>query len=126
MTLVWTLEREETVQLDRDRVRDLFQQLGDVAAEDVIGRAVGELATRLSRCERLWRQGDLERLRKCARSLIGISDQIGMSKLARVAGDVAGAAECGDDAALGATLYRLIRIGDKSLATVWNLHGLSL
>lgn len=126
VALVFILMRDETVQLDQDRLRDLYLQLGESGAEDVISRAVEELAVRISRCERLWRQGDRAGLRKCARSLIAISDQIGMCKLARVAGDVTGAADRGDNAALGATLSRLTRIGEKSLMAVWNLQGLSV
>lgn len=126
VTLVSVPARDESVQLDPDRVRDLYRQRDDAAAQEVICRAVGEVATRLARCEQLWRRGDRDRLSKCARSLIAISDQLGMGKLAHVAGVVANAADCGDDATLAATLFRLIRVGDKSLAAVWSLQGLSL
>ena len=65
-------------------------------------------------------------LRKSARSLVAISDQVGMTTLARVARDVTAAIDCGDDAALSATLFRLIRIGERSLTAVWDLQDLSL
>ena len=124
--MVFTLVQNETVRLDSDRLGQLYRQLGEVSAEDVVCRAIEELAVRLSHCERLWRQRDHEQLRKSARSLIAISDQIGMSTLARVARDVTCAVDAGDTVALGATLFRLLRIGERSLTAVWDLRDLSL
>lgn len=116
----------ETVRLDHDRVEALYRQLGEVGAENVICRAIEELAVRLAHCERLWRTGSPEELRKSARSLIAIADQIGMTALARVAGDVTNAIDAGDPVALGATLCRLVRIGERSLTAVWDLQDLSV
>jgi hypothetical protein len=62
----------------------------------------------------------------CARSLIAIAEQIGMSDLARVAGDVTATCDSEDGVAQAATLFRMIRMGDRSLTAVWNLRDLSL
>lgn len=126
VAVVFTLVQNETVRLDSDRLGQLYRQLGEVSAEDVVCRAIEELAVRLSHCERLWRQRDQEQLRKSARSLIAISDQIGMNTLARVADDVTCAVDAGDAVALGATLFRLLRIGERSLTAVWDLQDLSV
>lgn len=128
MKVDWTtnLIPAESVRLDRDRLNELYLQLGEAGAEDVVCRAIEELAVRLAQCERCWRQRQREDLRKHARSLIAIADQIGMCDLARVAGDVTNACDAGDDVAVAATLYRLIRLGDRSLTAVWNLQDLSL
>ncbi|SFU02622.1 hypothetical protein [Sedimentitalea nanhaiensis] len=126
MTLVATLVQTETVRLNQDQLAALYQQLGHTGAEDVVCRAIEELAVRLSHCERLWREKDNAALRKSARSLIAISEQIGMNTLARVAGDVTGAVDAGDSAAVAATLFRLIRIGERSLTAVWDLQDLSV
>jgi len=112
--------------LDPDKLGGLYQQLGEAGAEDVVCRAIEELAVRLSHCERLWRRQDLNGLRKSARSLVAISEQIGMTTLARVAGDVTGAVDADDRAVVGATLFRLLRIGEKSLTAVWDLQDLSV
>lgn len=104
----------------------LYTQLGEIAAEDVVCRAIEELAVRLSHCERQWRASDLAALRKGARSLIAIAEQIGMTTLARVAGDVTASVDARDDAAIGATLCRLVRIGERSLTAVWDLQDLSV
>lgn len=123
---IFTLVQSENIRLDPDRLGGLFRQLGEAAAEDVVCRAIEELAVRLAHCERLWRQQDHYGLRKTTRSLIAISDQIGMTALARVAGDVTDVIDNGDTAAMGATLFRLLRIGERSLTAVWDLQDLSV
>ncbi|NVO55997.1 hypothetical protein HW561_09365 [Rhodobacteraceae bacterium B1Z28] len=121
-----TLEHKESVRLDSDRLNGLYRQLGNKNALDVLCRTVEELAVRLSNCQRYWRQRDWDDLRKCARSLVAISEQIGMTVLARVAGDVALAVDAGDAVATGATLGRLIRVGERSLTAVWDQQDLSV
>ncbi|MCE8007636.1 hypothetical protein [Aestuariivita sp.] len=123
---VTTLAQTEGVRLDQDRLGALYRQLGEANAEDVICRAVEELAVRLAHCERLWRDGDWDNLRKCVRSLVAISDQVGMAKLSRVAGDVSDAIDTQDGVAAAATLTRLIRVGERSLTAVWDLQDLSI
>lgn len=123
---VLTLDQNETVRLNPDKLGDLYAQLGEVGAEDVLCRAIEELALRLSHCEKAWRTGNQMDLAKCARSLIAIADQIGMTALARVADDVGRVLTAGDHPAIAATLFRLIRIGEQSLTAVWDQRNLSL
>ncbi len=123
---VLELMQVETVRLDQDRVEALYHQLGEAGAENVICRAIEELAVRLAHCERLWRAQSHAELRKSARSLVAIAEQIGMTALARVAGDVTNTIDAQDSAALGATLCRLLRIGERSLTAVWDLQDLSV
>lgn len=123
---ILTLEHKESVRLDPDRLSGLYRQLGDKNALDVLCRTVEELAVRLSNCERFWRQRDWPGLRKCARSLVAISEQVGMIALARVAGDVAHSVDADDAVATGATLGRLIRVGERSLTAVWDQQDLSV
>lgn len=121
-----TLEHKETVRLDSDRLNGLYRQLGEKNALDVLCRTVEELAVRLSNCERFWRQRDWAGLRKCARSIVAIAEQIGMMALACVANDVAQNVDAGDSVAAGATLSRLIRVGEKSLTVIWDQQDLSV
>ncbi len=121
-----TLEHKESVRVDPDRLSGLYRQLGDKNALDVLCRTVEELAVRLSNCERFWRQRDWAGLRKCAKSLVAISEQIGLMALARVAGDVAHSVDAGDVVATGATLGRLIRVGERSLTAIWDQQDLSV
>ncbi|NIZ13118.1 hypothetical protein HCZ87_06900 [Phaeobacter sp. HF9A] len=112
--------------MDPQKLTDLYAQLGESGAEDVVCRAIEELAVRLTHCERLWRQRDVENLRKSARSLIAISEQIGMMAMAQIARDVTTAIDADDFPAVGATLFRLIRVGENSLTAVWEQHDLSI
>jgi len=123
MGVVIALKRAEQVQLDRARLRLLYRKLGEDGADTVIGRASRELSARLTRCNRLWESGDMIGLRKCARSMIAIADQAGMTHFARVACDVTAAADARDLVALSATLARLHRVGQSSLRAVWLVRG---
>lgn len=123
---IFTLNQTESVRLDSERLGALYNQLGDTGAEDVVCRAIEELAVRLSHCERLWRQREWQDLRKSARSLIAISEQIGMSALASVAKEVTITIDNEDQVATAATLFRLIRVGERSLTAVWDLQDLSV
>lgn len=111
------------MRLDPYRLDALFDQLGETGAEDIVCRALEELAARLSHAERCYREGRIEDMRKSSRSLIAIADQVGMSLLARVAGDVTASIDAGDHIALAATFARLLRIGERSLCEIWDVQG---
>ncbi len=119
------LKQSESVRLEADRLASLLRRMTEKDAEDIICRAVEELALRLSNCGRCWDIGDLGELRKCARSMIAIAEQIGMTSLASVAGDTVGCLDRGDMVAAAATQARLARIGESSLSTIWDHRDLS-
>ncbi len=123
---ILTVNLRENVHLDPQKLTELYSQLGETSAEDVVCRAIEELAVRLTHCERLWRQDDFENLRKSARSLIAISEQIGMTAMAGIACDVTSAIDADDSPAVAATLFRLIRVGESSLTAVWEQHDLTV
>lgn len=123
---ITTLVQEETVRLNPDQLGTLYRKLGDASAEDVICRAVEEMAVRLTTCERLWRDADYAALRKSVRSLAAISEQVGMDALAAVARDVIIAIDADDTVATAATLFRLVRVGERSLTAVWDLRDMSI
>lgn len=116
----------ETAALDHDQLGALYSQLGAIGADDVVRRAMEELALRLHHAERLHRQGEIEQLRKGMRTLVAIADQIGMQKLSRVAKDVMASIDQQDEIAIAATLYRLIRLGEASLTALWDLQDFSI
>lgn len=118
---VTLLTQDEPVRLDRDRLGDLYARLGPVGAEDVVCRAMEELAVRLTQLDRAYRVGNTGEMRKGARSLAAIAEQLGMNTLARVGRDVAACIDSGDAVALAAVLARLLRSGERSLTAVWDL-----
>lgn len=126
MNQVLKIRLKESVHVDQDRLGTLYAQLGENGAEDVVCRAMEELALRLSHCSRLYGVENWVELRKCARSLIAIADQIGMHALAKVAGDVITCLDVQDDVAIAATLARLLRIGEQSLTSIWDLQDLTI
>ncbi len=116
----------EAVHVDQDRLGALYSQLGEAGAEDVVCRALEELAMRLSHCEQLFRDGAWADLRKNSRSLIAIAEQVGMSALSQVARDVTLCIDRGDTTAVAATLSRLIRVGERSLMLVWDIQDFTI
>lgn len=126
MQQIAVLVIEEKVRLESDRLAELYVQLGEAGAQDVVCRAMEELAIRLARIDEAYRAYRLAALRKGAKSLIGIAEQVGMQRLADVARDVCLCADDMDPVALGATVSRLQRIGDRSLTAVWDLQDLSV
>ncbi len=120
------LQPRERAELDPDRLEKLYEQLGPDGAEDVVCRALEEVALRLSHTEKCYCTGHWEDMRKSARSLIAIADQIGMGMLARVARDVTTSIDAQDGPSVAATLSRLLRIGDLSLNEIWDLQDKTL
>lgn len=126
MNQVLQIRPSEPVNVDQERLGALYTQLGEAGAEDVVCRAMEELALRMAQCDRLYRENNQKELRKNARSLIAIADQIGMHALSRVAADVTACIDDNDGTALAATLSRLLRIGERSLTAIWDLQDLTI
>ena len=116
----------EQVCVDQERLGALYSQLGEASAEDVVCRALEELALRMSHCDRLYREQSWPDLRKNTRSLIAIADQIGMQKLSQVAGDVTNCIDANDPNGIAATLSRLLRIGERSLTAIWDMQDVNI
>ena len=120
------LRHNEGVRLDPDRLVALYSDLGEAGVEQVVCRAMEELAGRLTEIQRFADDGDIAAMTRSARLLVKVAEQIGMLTFARVAGDVLRATAAGDRAAQSATLARLVRIGDRSLNAVWDLRDMTI
>lgn len=126
MVKVTVLAQNEPVRLDADKLEAIYRQLGDAGAEDIVCRAMEELAVRLAQTERFYREGRRAEMGKSARSIVAIAEQIGMQMLACVAGHTKLCIDDGDEIALAAVLARLIRTGERSLSEIWELQDLSI
>lgn len=126
MKQVTTIVPSEKIRLDSDRLDMLYSKLGDENADDVLCRAMEEMAIRIKQSEGMYRAGAMRELRKTVHSLIAIADQIGMQTLARVAQDVVNCIDSGDWVALGATIARLMRSSDQSLTAIWDLQDITV
>ncbi|WP_298679137.1 hypothetical protein [uncultured Lentibacter sp.] len=126
MKQVTMLAMSEAVELDVDKLDALYEALGDVAAEDVVCRAMEELAVKLAQVDRLYRSHQIEEMYKAVRSMGAIADQIGMVLLAQVSRDVVACVDAADSTALAAVVQRLMRSGEGSLTQIWRAQDLSI
>lgn len=126
MAEVTILAQTEAVRVDEEKLEALYRQLGSISAEDIVCRALEELAVKLAKAERFFRAGRRTEMRKTARMIVAIAEQIGMQLLAKVARDLINCLDAGDWIALAAVLARLIRTGERSLTEIWELQDLSI
>lgn len=119
------LEYEEPVNVDTKRLALLYARLGESGAEVVVGQAMEGLAVDLARIRRQYLTGDFRAVSDSALAIATTARPVGMAKMAEVACAVADCSANQDMASLGATLARLVRIGDQSLSAVWDLQDLS-
>ncbi len=114
------------MRLDHDQLEVLHLQLGAAGADQVVAQAMEEMAVLLSKVERHHREGKLEDVGIGVKSIVTIAQQVGMTSLARVGRDVISLIAGFDSAAYGASVARLVRIGESSLVAVWDLQGMSI
>ncbi len=126
MNTVIDLRHRERVVIDTARLDDLFQEHGQRGAEAFVMDRVEDISERLADIEWQYRQGALGEVAREARIVSKLCVEIGLTSLARVVRDLAVSAEHGDMIAFRAVWDRLVRIGDRSLAQVWEVPGLSL
>lgn len=124
--VVQKLRPEGAVSIDQPRLTQLYKQLGTIDADDVVSRAMEELAVRLAKVGSAYKQKDFEEVQRGGRSMIAISEQIGMTTFAAAAAGVSDTATAVDSVALAATVDRLLRVGENSLLAVWELQGVSI
>ena len=108
-------------QIDPGPIARLFAEKGEAGAEHVIGAAMDELVERVGKAENLHRAcrfGDLARM---ARSIVGVAEEVGFRGVARAASQVCECAMSRDPNALAATIARLGRLTEQSLAAIWDL-----
>lgn len=126
MASVVELRQSERILIDAPRLESLFRQMGDRAAEGFVMDSIEDISDRLAEIEIATRSGVLEGVPFKAGRVESLCADIGLVSLSRVAGDLGAAATRGDMIAYRAVWERLVRIGDRSLAQVWELPGLSL
>jgi len=118
--------------LDANKLSFLYRHLGDREADLLICDAMEDLALALARVGRAQGRGDFPAVADQARSIEQIGARVGLEKLRRVAGDVCRCAlmeattGAGAGPALDATLARLARVGEVSLAAIWDPKDASM
>ena len=112
-----------TALLPKDRVRQnaepiaaIYRDMGTHAAEQVVTRALGELALTMAGLAQQVRAHDLTDLHRQLRRLQRMAEHLGMVSLGLVAGDVRLCLDSGDVTAFSAVWARLMRVAEHSLA----------
>lgn len=117
------LAMHEAVLVDTRRLGEIFDELGETAAQNIICAALEQLAAALADTREAAMEGDTARLAERAEMLSRLAWQVGLTSLAGVAIDVVACAERRDATGLAATLARLMRIGNRSLTEIWDGSG---
>jgi hypothetical protein len=111
----------EVVHLEMDQIVQLADQIGLEGADHAANASVEEIIERLCAAEAAWQTGEFARLADASWALIGIASEMGMETLAHVARNVVAMSSGRDPVALAALVARQSRVGEASLAAIWNL-----
>jgi len=114
---VTVLRPVERVRLDAGPIAAMFREMGAAAAEQVVTRALGELALTMAGLAGQVRGRDLTDLHRQLRRLQRMADHVGMVSLSQASAEVRTCLDQGDATAFAAVWARLIRIAECSLAT---------
>lgn len=126
MSVIVQFRPAERVRIDPCCLQSLCARLGTRVAEQILADSMEEIAARLCEMERHMRQDEMAHLAEIARKLQHLAVEVGFVSLARVSRDLAINALRDDKPAMAAVWARMLRVGDKSMAMVWELPGLSL
>ena len=116
------LTPREPLFIDPEPLARLQAALGPQGAEDVVCRALEDMAHRLRRLSEDQSQGASEKICRGARSIAAVARQIGLRDLANVATHVLDCASRDEDAALNATLARLFRLGKSAINEIGQIR----
>lgn len=113
---VTALQPKEQLYQNAEPVAAMYRDLGTAQAEQVVSRALGELALTMSALVTQVRAHDLADLPRQLRRLQRMSDQLGMVSLGLVAADARICLDQADVTAFSAVWARLLRVAERSLA----------
>lgn len=101
---------------DEDTLNGLSRDLGADVAENILCRALEDMAVRFTHIRATYADGDMRGLHKSVHGMIPIADQIGLPGVAGIGKDVLVCIDRADPVALAATLCRLLRCGEMALS----------
>lgn len=117
MKNVVALRPKERVRQDAEPIATIYRNLGTSGAEQVVARALGELALTMAGLAANVCAHEMGDLTRQLRRLHRMAENLGMVSLGMVAGDLRICMECCDPTAFAAVWARLLRIAERSLAS---------
>ncbi|MEN8748284.1 hypothetical protein [Marivita sp.] len=116
MQKISVLHPRDTAYFDEATLNGLSRDLGSSVAENILCRALEDIAARFAQIRQDYSNGDHPALRKSVHAVIPIADQIGLLGLARIGADVVDCVDQTDPVALAATLCRFLRWGEMAMS----------
>ena len=110
-----TLRPREVVRQDVEAIAVIYRNLGAPVAEQMVTRALGELALTMAGIAEKVRSQELRDLARQLGRLTRLAGDLGLSSLASVAGDAKTCLERADSTAFPAVWARLMRVAERSL-----------
>ncbi len=114
---ITALRPKERVKLDAEPIVAIYRDLGTTAAEQVVTRALSEVALTLAGIAEQVRQHDMADLQRHLRRLQRMAEHLGMVSLGTISTELRLCIERGDATAFAAVWARMMRIAERSLAT---------
>lgn len=114
---VVALRPNDRVRQDAEPIATIYRNLGTASAEQVVTRALGELALTMSGLAAHVKAHEMTGLSRQLRRLQRMSENLGLTSLGLVAADVRVCLDQSDVTAFSAVWARLMRIAERSLAT---------
>lgn len=122
---VVVLRPAERIRQDAEPIATIYRNLGAASAEQVVTRALTELALTMAGLASCIRERELGDVDRQLRRLQRMAENLGMTSLAGVAGDVRHCLGRSDVTSFSAVWARLMRVAEKSMATDRELLGKS-
>lgn len=110
----------ERIWLDPSRIGLLYAELGGAEVQALLDRAMAELASVHEDLRLAYAARDLEGFARSLRRMRRIADHLGLTTVARIAGDVGDCLDRADPTALSATWARLSRSAEQAQVGNWN------
>ena len=114
---------EITAMRPRDRVRQdsepiamMYRTMGTQAAEQVVNRALAELALTMAGLAEQVRDGEMATVARQLRRLQRMAEQLGLVSIGQIAADARQCQDRPDRTAFEAVWARLVRVAEMSLA----------
>ena len=114
--IIVEMRPKDRIRQDAEPIALIYRSMGTHAAEEVVSRALGELALTMSALSQQVRGRNLLDLSRQLRRLERMAAQLGLVSLGSVAIDARACLETSDLTAFSAVWARLIRVAEVSLA----------